>query len=116
MMVIKLSSLLYNAKNNFPVIAFKKTFIHNVKNNFSFDEEEYIKFIVKYKNSINRTFQLLGLTKFSMENLIHKQDLTWSDTLPIYLTEKSPIVIGTLKLTIEMGCGRVFFGKEFIGM
>ncbi|XP_076255909.1 uncharacterized protein LOC143193530 [Rhynchophorus ferrugineus] len=97
------------------VIPFKRTLIHNVINISLCGEEEWcINFIIKYKNSINKTFQLLGVAKFNMENLIYKEDLTCSETLPIYLTEKSPIVIGTLKLTIQLGCGRVFFGKEFI--
>ena len=47
---------------------------------------------------------------FRMRSLFDKTN----QELPLVLSERVPITLGSLEISVELGCDRLHFGKEFI--
>lgn len=50
-----------------------------------------------------------------MRSLFDTRYLSKSQELPLMLSEDVPITLGSLKISVELGCDGLYFGKEFIG-
>lgn len=57
----------------------------------------------------------IGYAKFNFGSFENTKYLTCNQELTL-LDNNAPISLGKLKITIQLGCGKLYFGKEFIGM
>lgn len=73
-----------------------------------------LKFKLTYRNNKQKNSSLLGFAIFHFNVFEVAKNLTCHRAISIVLNEKVPIVLGTLKLTVQLGCGKLYFGKEFI--
>ncbi|KAJ8982704.1 hypothetical protein NQ317_004511 [Molorchus minor] len=81
-------------------INFKQVSIHDVKNFDKLNLEEHnLSFKLSYRTSKQKSATVLGFA---------------SKGLSVFLGDRSPIVVGTLKVSLQLGCGRLYFGQEFI--
>ncbi|CAH0561232.1 unnamed protein product [Brassicogethes aeneus] len=96
-------------------INFKQTTLHDITNieNINLHKCD-LKFKITYKNNKQKTSALLGYAIFHFNCFEVSKNLTSSRGLSIILNEKTPIVLGILKVSLQLGCGRLYFGKEFI--
>ncbi|KAG5899964.1 hypothetical protein JTB14_034535 [Gonioctena quinquepunctata] len=97
------------------VINFKQVAIHEIK---SLDKVNLgncdIQFRVSFRNCKQKNAVLLGFAKFNFEEFLFTKSLSCSRGLVVFLNESSPISVGILKLSLQLGCGRLYFGQEFI--
>ncbi|XP_066150270.1 uncharacterized protein [Euwallacea fornicatus] len=98
------------------VIYLKQAFIHSVCNlhNCNLEEHDLI-FIIRYKSSFQNKSEQLGIAKFNFGVFNNTKNASSGKTLSIYLNETSSISVGTIKVTIQLGAGKLYFGQEFIG-
>lgn len=101
----------------YDVINFRHIEIHNVLalDKVNLNDVE-ISFILNYRTLKNKSFNLLGVAKFNFGSFLTSKYLSCSRALPVFFTEKIPIAVGSLKVSLQLGCGRLYFGQEFIGM
>lgn len=105
------------SRRNNDLINFKQITIHDVKNldKCNLDECE-IKVKISYRTQKQKNASTLGFAKFNFDSFLISKNLTCNRNLSVYLTESSPIVVGYLKVSLSLGCGKLYFGQEFIGM
>lgn len=57
----------------------------------------------------------IGFATFNFGSFENTKYLTCNQELTL-LDNNAPIAVGNLKITIQLGCGKLYFGKEFIGI
>nr|CAI5849123.1 unnamed protein product [Callosobruchus analis] len=96
-------------------VSFKHVSIHNIQNLTSVGLDQInLEFKICYRCPKQKSSYILGCTKFSFGEFIESKGLTCSRNLSVFISNKTPIVIGTLKLSVQLGCDRLYFGQEFI--
>lgn len=55
---------------------------------------------------------IIGYVTFHMDSFEVTKNLCCIQEFPIISED---FVLGTLKMTLQLGCGRMYFGKEFVG-
>lgn len=105
------------SRRNNDLINFKQVTIHDVKNfdKCNLDECE-IKIKISYRTQRQKNASTLGFAKFNLGSFLLSKNLVCSRNLSVFLNENSPIIVGYLKVSLSLGCGRLYFGQEFIGM
>lgn len=59
---------------------------------------------------------ILGAAKFNLIEVCNSPFLSCLQEVPVFLTGDSPIVVGIIRIQLQLGCDRIYFGKEFIGI
>ncbi|KAJ8937561.1 hypothetical protein NQ314_011796 [Rhamnusium bicolor] len=103
------------SRRNNDSINFKQVTIHDVRNldKLNLDKLE-IKFKISQRTAKQKHAGILGFAKFNLGSFLLSKYLTCGRGLSIFLNENTPIVVGTLKVSLQLGCGRLYFGQEFI--
>ncbi|KAJ8945065.1 hypothetical protein NQ318_005245, partial [Aromia moschata] len=103
------------SRRNNDTVNFKQVTIQDVKGLDKLDlEGQELKFKISYRTARQKTASLLGVARFSLGSFLCSKNLTCHRGLAVFLNENSPIVVGTLKVSLQLGCGRLYFGQEFI--
>ncbi|KAF5284565.1 hypothetical protein FQR65_LT02391 [Abscondita terminalis] len=93
-------------------IFFKHTSIHDIVNfqqlNLSTIE---LKFQISTRAMKQKRSNILGNATFNMRLFEITKNMSCTEHLPIISDD---FVLGTLKITVQLGCGRIYFGKEFV--
>lgn len=98
------------------MIYFKQISVHDINlNEVNLDGID-LKFYISFRSFKQKSNISLGCAKFNFSLFETNKNLTCTKDLNICLNESTPLVMGTLKVSIQMGCGRLYFGKEFMGM
>ncbi|XP_066246951.1 uncharacterized protein [Euwallacea similis] len=98
------------------VIYLKQTFVHSVCNLHKCNLEDYdLTFTIRYKSSFQNKSEQLGIAKFNFGVFNNTKNASSGKTLSIYLNEASSISVGSIKVTLQLGAGKLYFGQEFIG-
>lgn len=74
-----------------------------------------VTFRVSCRTLKQKETNVLGVAKFNLGAVELSKYVSCSQRLPITLNEDSPVVVGHLKVFVKLGCGRLYFGKEFVG-
>lgn len=74
-----------------------------------------IKFQVSCRTLKKKSSDILGYAIFNIGSFLNSKHLSINQNLPVMLNSEAPIIIGTLKVSLQLGCGQLYFGKEFIG-
>lgn len=74
-----------------------------------------ITFKISCRTLKQRETNVLGVARFNLGVVELSKYVSCSQRLPITLSEDSPVVLGHLKVFVKLGCGRLYFGKEFVG-
>lgn len=97
-------------------VSFKQISVHDVANLNAIDVQKFqIDFIVSSRTLKQKNVNILGTAVYNLSSLLASKHLTSSERLILYLKEESPIIMGTLKVTVKLGCGKLYFGKDFVG-
>ncbi|KAK9878727.1 hypothetical protein WA026_023604 [Henosepilachna vigintioctopunctata] len=96
-------------------ILFKQTSVHNIENVDHINLQGIeMKFRISCRMMKQKNATLLGCATFKFEKFYSTSSLTCIEELPIIYNDNLPIVVGKLRILLEMGYGKVYFGKEFI--
>ncbi|KAL1509796.1 hypothetical protein ABEB36_004478 [Hypothenemus hampei] len=96
-------------------INLKHTSVHSVSNLYNCDLEDHdLVFTIRYKRTGQKKSEQLGIAKFNFGYFNNSKTFSTGKTVPIYLNEKSTITIGILKVTVQLGVGKIYFGQEFL--
>lgn len=94
-------------------INFQHTSIHDIMNLLEVKlQNTEIKFQVSSRTMKQKRGNILGTATFNMSSFEVTKYLSYSHAFPIMSEDFS---LGTLKVTLQLGCGRMYFGKEFVG-
>lgn len=97
-------------------IFFNNTVIHNLKKLSQANIFKYeIEFKVSYR-SHGQQFKSLGYATFNFGELLNQKNVKCYKNLSLQVDKNVPIVVGSLKLLFQLGCGRSYFGSKLIGM
>lgn len=97
-------------------IFFNHTVIHKLKKLSQADIHNYdIEFKVSYR-SHGQQFNFFGCATFNFGELLNQANFECSKNLNLNVDKNIPITIGCLKVLFQLGCGKLYFGSEFIGM
>ncbi|KAH1026500.1 hypothetical protein HUJ05_000163 [Dendroctonus ponderosae] len=103
------------ARRTSNVIHVRQAFIHSICNLYNCNLEDHdISFVVRFKSSSKKKAEQLGVAKFNFGAFTHSPTASCGKTLPIFLSEDSTISVGTLKVTLQLGAGKLYFGQEFL--
>lgn len=111
-------SSMYLFKKNllFVVIHFKQSSTHEVIHLDTLELDRLlIKFTISCRTQKQKGVLTIGTAKFKMSSFENTKYLTSNQELAIMLDCDAPIVLGNLKVTIQLGCDKLYFGREFIG-
>lgn len=98
-------------------IYFKHVALHNLKHLTDLNIcNTLIQFKITFRGYAQKQFHLLGCATFNFGELLLQKNLTCYKGLSLEINNNTPIVVGTLKVLFQLGCGRLYFGPEFIGM
>lgn len=98
-------------------IQFKQVSLHDVANlDAETLQKSHITFTVSCRTPKQKSINVLGTATFDMSALQLSKYLTVTERLVLYMKQHSPVILGSLKVTIKLGCGKLYFGKEFVGM
>lgn len=98
------------------VIHFKQSNIHEIANLNSIELDKLsIKFTISCRTQKQKGISQLGIAKFLLSCFESTKYLTSNQELAIMLDCDAPITIGFLKVSVQLGCDKLYFGKEFIG-
>lgn len=93
-------------------ICFKHTSTHDIVNlqqvNLSAIE---LKFQISTRAMKQKRSNILGYAVFNMSLFEITKNMCCIEHLPIMSDD---FVLGTIKVTVQLGCGRLYFGKEFV--
>ncbi|KAL3266642.1 hypothetical protein HHI36_010805 [Cryptolaemus montrouzieri] len=96
-------------------IPFKQTSMHNIKNVDQINLEGIeMKFQISCRTMKQKNVAPLGSAIFNFSRFESSPSLTCIEELPINFNDNVPIVLGKLRVTLQMGCDRIYFGREFI--
>lgn len=74
-----------------------------------------ITFKISCRTLKQKETNVLGVAKFNLSVVELSKYVSCSQRLPVTLSVNSPMVVGHLKVFVKLGCGRLYFGKEFVG-
>lgn len=99
----------------FAVINFKQTSIHDIGclNRINL-EDAIVTFRLSFRNFKQKHPLSLGVANFNFSSFEVSKNFTCNQELTLRLQDP-PIITGGLKISVQLGCGRLYFGKEFIG-
>lgn len=101
----------------FIVIHFKQSTIHEIVHLDSLELNRLnIKFTISCRTQRQKGAFTIGIAKFLMSCFENTKYLTSNQELAILLDCEAPITLGTLKISVQLGCDKLYFGKEFIGI
>lgn len=101
---------------NFVAVYFKTLSVHDVVNLDKICLRDVnVTFKISCRTLKQRETNVLGVAKFNLGAVELSKYVSCSQRLPVTLDEDSPVVIGHLKVFIKFGCGKLYFGKEFVG-
>lgn len=104
-----------NGIEQFSDITFRQISIHDVDNICTaINENISITFNINYRNSKQKSASRLGCAKFYFSTFDLTRNLTCNRGLIVQLNDSTPVVLGVLKISVQLGCGRLYFGKEFL--
>ncbi|KAK5643591.1 hypothetical protein RI129_007436 [Pyrocoelia pectoralis] len=93
-------------------IYFKHSSIHDIANLLQFNLKTIdIKFQVSSRTMKQKRANVLGSATFNMSLFEITKNVSYTDDFPIISED---FVLGTVKITLQLGCGRMYFGKEFV--
>ncbi|KAI4462560.1 hypothetical protein MML48_4g00012375 [Holotrichia oblita] len=96
-------------------IYFKQISQHDIANLDDIDLAAVnIKFQISCRTLKQKSSNILGCATFNLASFLNSKHLSLNQTLLVMLNNEVPIVIGTLKVSLQLGCGQLYFGKEFI--
>lgn len=96
-------------------IYFRQQSIHLVSNIKLLDLSNVkIEFEVSLRSMKQRVALLIGKAVFNLGTLTANQFLSCEQEL-VLVNESAPVVLGSLKVSFQFGCDKLYFGKEFIG-
>lgn len=78
-------------------------------------EDHNLIFTIRCKKSSHHKSEHLGVAKFNFGVFNTSKNASCGKSLPIYLDENSSISVGNIKVTIQLGAGKLYFGQEFLG-
>ncbi|KAI4462552.1 hypothetical protein MML48_4g00021848 [Holotrichia oblita] len=108
---ISIHSLVLNQE----AIYFKQISLHDIANLDDIDLAAVnIKFQISCRTLKQKSSNILGCATFNLASFLNSKHLSLNQTLLVMLNNEVPIVIGTLKVSLQLGCGQLYFGKEFI--
>ncbi|XP_044255228.1 uncharacterized protein LOC123005506 [Tribolium madens] len=97
------------------VVNFKQTSIHDIENLSRVKlEDAIITFRLSFRNFKQKQPITLGVAHFNFSSFQVSKNFTCNQELTLRLQGNAPIVVGGLKISVQLGCGRLYFGKEFI--
>lgn len=95
-------------------IYFRQQSIHLVSNINLLDLSNVkIEFRVSFRSMKQRVALLIGKAVFNLGTLTANQFLSCEQEL-VLVNESAPVVLGSLKVSFQFGCDKLYFGKEFI--
>lgn len=96
-------------------IYFRQQSIHLISNVNLLDLSNVeIEFRVSFRSMKQRVALLIGKAVFNLGTLTVNQFLSCEQEL-VLVNESAPVVLGSLKVSFQFGCDKLYFGKEFIG-
>ncbi|ENN76373.1 hypothetical protein YQE_07095, partial [Dendroctonus ponderosae] len=99
------------------IIHVRQAFTHSICNLYNCNLKDHdISFVVRFKSSSKKKAEQLVVAKFNFGAFTHSPTASCEKTLPIFFSEDSTISVGTLKVTLQLGAGKLYFGQEFLGM
>ncbi|CAH1159661.1 unnamed protein product [Phaedon cochleariae] len=105
---------LFSRRTN-DVINFKKVTLHDIERLQNIDLSCCnMQFKISFRNVRQKSTILLGYANFNFGEFLLTKNATCSRGLIVNLNDYSPISVGTLKVSLQLGCGRLYFGQEFI--
>ncbi|KAH1019281.1 hypothetical protein HUJ04_009124 [Dendroctonus ponderosae] len=103
------------ARRTSNVIHVRQAFIHSICNLYNCNLKDHdISFVVRFKSSSKKKAEQLVVAKFNFGAFTHSPTASCEKTLPIFFSEDSTISVGTLKVTLQLGAGKLYFGQEFL--
>lgn len=93
------------------IICFKQSCVFDLK---CFLPDAQIKFTVSCRTIRQKGINVLGVAKFCFTSALLAKNLSCSLKLAVFLKDESAINVGFLKVCVKFGCGRIYFGKEFV--
>lgn len=98
-------------------VQFKQVSLHDVTNLSSETlQKAEIDFTVSCRTPKQKNINILGIATFKLSTLQLSKYVTVTESIVLYMKQQFPVVLGTLKVTVKFGCGKLYFGKEFVGM
>ncbi|XP_050315160.1 C2 domain-containing protein 3-like [Anthonomus grandis grandis] len=112
---LKSNHVSFCARGSSNVIHLKQSFTHTVRNLYSenLDNHDLI-FHIKFKNSGQKKSESLGVARLNFGAFKESDSASCGKSLPIFLDEGLEIALGVLKVTVQLGAGKLYFGKEFV--
>lgn len=99
------------------MIQFKQSSVHDVIHLDSLELNKFnINFIISCRTQKQKGLFAIGLATFNLSSFEITKYLTCNQELAIMLDCDAPIILGTLKISAQLGCGKLYFGKEFVGI
>ncbi|XP_017783933.1 PREDICTED: uncharacterized protein LOC108567779 [Nicrophorus vespilloides] len=96
-------------------IYFKQISIHDVTNIDSMNLEAVdLVFQVSSRTLKQKGQNILGQARFNMGSFLSTKYFNCNQELVVWLINDAPIMLGTIKINLQLGCGRLYFGKEFL--
>lgn len=96
-------------------LSFRHTSIHDVENVPSAIEKNIsIDIFINYRNPRQKNATLFGCAKFYLNSFEYSENLICNRGIIVQLDENTPLELGILKISVQLGCGRLYFGKEFL--
>lgn len=93
------------------VVYFKQSSVFDLR---CFLANAQIQFTVSCRTMRQKGVNVLGVAKLSFKNAQSAKNLSCTLKLPLFLKDESAINVGFLKISVKFGCGRIYFGKEFV--
>lgn len=93
------------------VIYFNNESVHEIPPSYS-KLRLPLKFKLFHRHLNQRTPTEFGLGSICISDAVHSEHLSVTQRLAIV---NKGIKVGELKVTLELGCDRIHFGKEFVG-
>lgn len=97
-------------------VHFKHTSVHSIQN---LDKISLggikLKFKITCRTMKQKSVIPIGSGVFNFQKLESCPTLTCTDTIPVNFDNSVPIVLGSLRVTVQMGYGKLYYGNEFIG-
>ncbi|GJQ83131.1 hypothetical protein Trydic_g15369 [Trypoxylus dichotomus] len=96
-------------------IYFKQISLHDVANLSEIDLATVnIKFQISCRTLKQKNSNVLGYATFNLASFLSSRHFSLNQNLLVMLNSDAPIVIGVVKVSLQLGCGQLYFGKEFI--
>lgn len=99
----------------FDSVYFRQQKIHSVSNIHMLDLNSVnINFRVSFRSAKQRLALKVGTASFNLGSLITNRFLSCEQEL-VLMNENAPVALGAVKVSVQLGCDKLYFGKEFIG-